>query len=164
MARNTGLCFHPGLKVPCSPLFLCAHVLSHVARAHALAHTHTKGDARTIPGLHCRHSDLAVAHRQWLHSSVLLPSPLLLLLFTKQHRTPLSHPEEKEQNLQGEHGGSVVLLCAGEQHPFDWKTRGQGMAPKACWLRRCLFVHACVCVPFNVRVLAFCICASPGAA
>lgn len=47
-------------------------------------------------------------------------SPSLLLLLMEQHRTPLS-PEEKEQNLQEEHRGSVVLLCTGKQHPFDWE-------------------------------------------
>lgn len=85
------------------------------------ARTHKETHAQSQPS--CRHSDLAVSHRQWLHSSVLLPrhfSLLLLLLFTKQHRTLLS-TEEKEQNLQEEHRGSVVLLYTGEQHPFDWE-------------------------------------------
>lgn len=89
-----------------------------------------------------------------------LASPCLLLLFMKQHRTPLS-PEEKEQNLQEEHWGSVVLLYTGEQHPFDWEPEVRA------WLQKlavffgvcvCVFVHAwdyvCVgiCVCFSLRV------------
>lgn len=136
---------------------------------HACMHTRTQRSTCTIP---------AFMQTQWFSSRTqtvasLHCSPaslLLLLLFTKQHRTLLS-PEEKEQNLQEGHRGSVVLLYTGEQHPFDWEPEVRAWLPKpAGFFGDCVcgcvgvcaqvFVHACVCVP-SMCVLAFqCVLAS----
>lgn len=129
---------------------------------HANTHTHKETHAQSRPS--CRHSDLAVTHRLWLHSSVLLPlhsSLLHLLLFTKQHRTLLS-PEEKEQNLQEEHRGSVVLLCTGEQHPFDWKPKVRAWLPKPAGffgvcVSLCVWMRASVCACMRLCSLNVCV-------
>lgn len=89
-----------------------------------------------------------------------LASPCLLLLFMEQHRTPLS-PEEKEQNLQEEHRGSVVLLYTGKQHPFDWEPEVRaGLQKRTVFFGVCVcvFVHVCdymcvgICMCFSLRV------------
>lgn len=146
------------------PLFSALYMRTCTVEGHTLhactrtrTHTHKETHAQSQPS--CRHSDLAVTHRQWLHSSVLLAlhsSLLLLLLFTKQHRTLLS-PEEKEQNLQEEHSRSVVLLYTGEQHPFDWEPGVRAWLPKpAGFFGVCVCVCKCLCM--HALVFLECVC------
>lgn len=92
-----------------------------------------------------------------LSSSPSPPSP-----FHKTTQDSSEPPgEEKEQNLQEEHMGSVVLLYAGEQHPFDWGRQRSGLGSRSllgCSVgcvslslsKKCLCMHAfvsleCVC-------------------
>lgn len=71
---------------------------------------------------------------------------------------PRGEKEEKEQNLQEEQRGSVVLLYTGEQHPFDWEPEVRAWLPKpAGFFGVCaqVFVHLCslnVCVGSSVCV------------
>lgn len=103
-----------------------------------VGHTHTQRYTRTIPAF--MHTQWFSGHTQTVASYLFASPLLLLLLFTKQHRTLLS-PEEKEQNLQEEHRGSVELLYTGEQHPFDWEPEVRAWLPKPAG-----FFGACVCL------------------
>lgn len=119
-------------------------------------HTHTQRNTCTIPAFmqtqwfssHTQTVASLLCSRASLHSSLLL----LLSLFTKQHRTPLSPRGERAKFTRGAQGISGSVVCWWTA-PLWLGTRGQGMAPKACWLLWCLCVWVCLCM--RAFVLAF---------
>lgn len=112
-------------------LVLCSFYMHTYCRG---SHTHTDIETHAQSQPSCRHSDLVVTHRYWLHSFF-----LLLLLFTKQRRALLSPRGERAKFTRGTQGISSAVVCWWTA--LLWLgTRGQ--APKVCWILWCL----CVCV------------------
>lgn len=129
---------------PVASLFMCARTDAHKNRGPTCTQQsrafigHFNGGAQTVASLLCSPSSA-------VHSSS--SSSSSASLFTKQHWTPHSRPEEKEQNLQGAFGGlggDDWRCCAlVNSPPFDWEARGRG--PAACFVRL-LNVSLCACV------------------
>lgn len=94
---------------PVASLFMCACTDAHKNRGPTCTQQsrafigHFNGGAQTVASLLCSPSSA-------VHSSS--SSSSSASLFTKQHWTAHSRPEEKEQNLQGAVGGLEVMIGA----------------------------------------------------